>query len=120
MEFVINGNKWVVSKKNGKVLVDKFNEDKTTDRVTYLFGLCVLPSHEIWLNEDMCFDQEVSTLKHELAHCWLWTYGMSYFSEYNEENLCDVISSVHDFIEENIQKYISLNKSSENKSTKTK
>lgn len=54
----------------------------------------------------MCFEQQIKTLKHELTHCFIWSYGMYNVEGYNEEFICDLVSASNDFINEVVEKYI--------------
>ena len=53
----------------------------------------------------MCYDQQISTLKHELTHCYIWAHGMYNVTEFNEEFICDLVSASNDFINEVVEKY---------------
>ena len=46
----------------------------------------------------MCQDQKIKTLKHELTHCYIWNYGLYNVPHFNEEMVCDLVSSINDFI----------------------
>jgi hypothetical protein len=72
---------------------------------SFAFGVTIFPKHEIWINEDMCFEQQIKTLKHELTHCFIWSYGMYNVEVYNEEFICDLVSASNDFINEVVEKY---------------
>ena len=54
----------------------------------------------------MCFEQQIKTLKHELTHCFIWSYGMYNVESYNEEFICDLVAASNDFINEVVEKYI--------------
>lgn len=72
----------------------------------YVFGYTDYSNHEIWINQEMCYEQQIKTLKHELSHCFIWCYGLYNVIEYNEEFICDLVSASHDFINEVVEKYI--------------
>ncbi len=104
MDFNINNNKWTILEKDTNVMLDKYKED-IDDRVTFAFGVTIFPTHEIWINKDMCFEQKIRTLKHELTHCFIYNYGLYNAPSFNEEMVCDLVASITDFINEVINKY---------------
>ncbi len=104
MEFSLNGTKWNIKKTSKKWLIDKYNSEHE-DKCYYAFGLCEYPTHTIHLNEELEDTQMIQTLKHELTHCWLWTMGATYES-YTEEEVCNKVSAMCDFIYNTTQKFI--------------
>lgn len=49
----------------------------------------------------------VKTLKHELTHVWLYEYGHNQDEkEFNNEDVCEIVASSNDFINEAIEQYI--------------
>ena len=47
----------------------------------------------------------VKTLKHELTHVWLYEYGHNqHEKEFNFEDICEIVASSNDFINEIIEK----------------
>ena len=102
--FKINNMKWRIIGKTSQELLDKYNSEHE-DRAYYTFGVTLYPQHEIWINQDMCFEQQIKTLKHELTHCYVWCYGMYNVTNYNEEFICDLVSASNDFINEVVARY---------------
>ena len=103
MKFKVNGNKWSIERTDGVSLKHHYNSTHE-DKTQYVFGLCDFIHHTIYINEDVCFDQQLHTLKHELAHCWIFSIGC-YYADLNEEMVCDIISTSNDFINEVVEKY---------------
>ncbi len=99
MKFIINNDNWEVIMKDHQTILDELNSD-SEDKYYYAFGLIKYPIHEIWINKDMCIDQQIKTLKHELTHCYIWNFGLYNVPNFNEEMVCDLISSCNDFIHE--------------------
>lgn len=97
MKFKINGITWNVLQKTAKVLLDRYNSEHE-EKANYVFGVTIYPTHEIWINEDMCIKQQIDTLKHELTHCYMWCYGLYNILNFNEEIICDIVSASNDFI----------------------
>ncbi len=99
MEFKINNNTWKIIEQPADVLLEKYNSE-SEEPALYAFGVCIYSKHEIWINKDLCEEQKIKTLKHELTHCYIWSYGLYNVPHYTEEMVCDLVSSIHDFIEE--------------------
>ena len=95
--FEINNTFWKIIEKDGTTLLDSFNSENE-DKVNSVFGITSYSKHEIWINKDMCQDQKIKTLKHELTHCYIWNYGLYNVPRFNEEMVCDLVSSINDFI----------------------
>ena len=107
MEFKINNSSWKIIEQDTKTLVDKYNAENE-EPTTFAFGVCIYPKHEIWINKDMCKDQQIKTLKHELTHCYIWNYGLYNIPHYTEEMVCDLVSSINDFINELISSFMKV------------
>lgn len=105
MKFKINNMTWEIVMKTKEELLEKY-ESEREQKAYYVYGYTAYPSHEIWINQDMCFEQQIRTLKHELTHCFIWSYGMYNVENYNEEFICDLVSASNDFINEVVEKYI--------------
>lgn len=98
MKFKINNNTWEIIQKDKQTLLDKYRKEINED-CTFAFGVCIFPEHEIWINKDMCEEEKIKTLKHELTHCFIWEYGLGQVPHFTEEMVCDLVSSIHDFID---------------------
>lgn len=97
MEFEINNDVWKVYEKDTQTIKDTLNKETESD-YTYVFGLTKYSKHEIWINEEMCIEQKLKTFKHELTHCYIWNYGLANVPNFNEEMVCDLVSSLNDFV----------------------
>ena len=104
MTFVINNQEWFVFEKDKSVLLDKYNSENE-DKATFAFGVTFYPEHEIWINKEMCLEQKIKTLKHELTHCFIFNYGLFNVPNFSEEMVCDLVSSINDFINEIVEKF---------------
>lgn len=109
MKFQINNDTWEIIEQDTQVLIDKYNSEND-DSTTFAFGVTIYPKHEIWINKDMCVEQQIKTLKHELTHCYIWNYGLFNVPNFNEEMVCDLVSSINDFINEVVNEYKSEHK----------
>lgn len=105
MKFKINNNSWEIIDKSSKTITEKYNSENE-ERANFVFGVTIYPQHEIWINEDMCLEQKIKTLKHELTHCYIWNYGLYNVPHFNEEMVCDLVSSINDFINITVEQYL--------------
>lgn len=103
MKFNINHNDWEIILKDTEALKDEYN--KENEESNFVFGVTIYSKHEIWINKDMCPDQQIRTLKHELTHCYLWNYGLYNAPSFTEEMICDLVASINDFINEVVEEY---------------
>ena len=104
MKFKINNNTWVIKTVDKDVIVGKYNSE-FDDKAKFVFGVTIYSKHEIWINKEMCYEQIIKTLKHELTHCYIWSYGLAQAPNFDEEMACDLVSSSIDFINEVVSMY---------------
>lgn len=112
MKFNINNDKWQIKELCKDELV-KMYEDNMKEEAYFVFGLTQKSEHIIYINKEMCFDQKIKTLKHELTHCYIWEYGLYYVDNINEELLCDIVASSNDFINGVVKDYTTYKKAEE-------
>lgn len=106
MKFKINNDTWDIKRIDQEIIVDELNSHRDKDDEYYFaFGLTKYPAHEIWINKDMSLAQQVNTLKHELTHCYIFNFGLYNVPNFNEEMVCDLVSSINDFINEVVEQY---------------
>lgn len=106
MKFTVNNTEWEIVEKPKKELIDIYSEQKYHDEdVLFVFGLTSRANHVIYINQDMCEEQKIKTLKHELTHCYIWMYGLYNAPNFNEEMACDIVASSNDFINEVVEEY---------------
>lgn len=103
MKFKINNDNWEIKEVNKDKMKELWN--KITGEDTCVFGLTIKTSQMIFINSDICKEQKIKTLKHELAHCYIWEYGF-YYVEPDEETICEIVAKSNDFINEIVNKYI--------------
>lgn len=103
--FFVNKSTWRIYEYDAETVKKEYNA-RHDDDCYYLFGITRYPEHEIWLNKDVCMDQKIRTLKHELTHCYIWSYGLYYVPHYTEEMVCDLVSSINDFINTIVDIYL--------------
>ena len=104
MKFEINNTEWIIEEKDKNELKELY-EKETQEKTYFVFGVTVKSKHIIYINKDMCQEQKIRTLKHELTHCYIWEYGLYNVMDINEEVICDIVASSNDFINEVVEKY---------------
>lgn len=104
MKFEINNTEWIIKEKDKNELKELY-EKETQEKTYFVFGVTVKSKHIIYINKDMCQEQKIRTLKHELTHCYIWEYGLYNVMDINEEVICDIVASSNDFINEVVEKY---------------
>lgn len=94
MKFKINGNTWTIK----EISKDKFS-------LKDVLGESCFEQQEIHLL-DTCKSKR-NTLKHELCHVWMWEYAHAQTDDikYNYEQVCEIVASSNDFINEIVNKY---------------
>ncbi len=111
MEFKINNDEWIIEEKTSKEMIELYSAQKyPNEDVFFVFGLTNKADHIIYINKDMCKEQKVKTLKHELTHCYIWNHGLYNVPNFNEEMVCDLVASSNDFINKIVKQYESQNK----------
>ncbi len=100
MKFKINGNAWEISTiSNTEIDNIEGNNGENFIHGTTRYGL-----NKIFINEDT--PEQLRTLKHELVHVWLYEYGHRPDEKrYNEEDICEIVASSNDFINEIVEQY---------------
>lgn len=102
MKFKINNDNWEIREINK----DKIRElwQKISGEDTVVFGITVKTSQIIFINDAICEQQKIKTLKHELTHCYIWEYGL-YYADADEETICEIVAKSNDFINEVVNKW---------------
>ena len=108
-EFEINNDKWQIEEKSKNELKELY-ETETQEKTYFVFGVTVKSQHIIYINKDMCEEQKIKTLKHELTHCYIWEHGLYNVMDVNEEVLCDLVACSNNFINEVVEKYLGIKK----------
>jgi hypothetical protein len=103
MKFIINNDNWEIKELNKDKMRELWN--KITGEDTCVFGLTVKTSQIIYICSDICEQQKIKTLKHELTHCYIWEYGL-YYADMDEEMVCEIVAKSNDFINEIVKLYI--------------
>lgn len=98
MEFEINNTKWIIEEVDEATINNEMKNDGT-------LGVTNYRTQTVMLLKDQA--NMVKTLKHELTHVWLYEYGHPQNDEasYKFEDVCEIVASSNDFINEIVKKY---------------
>lgn len=97
MKFNINNTEWKI-KEVDEATIDGISESKGT------LGVTIYKTQEILLLENQA--NLIKTLKHELAHVWLFEYGHNQDEkQFNCEDVCEIVASSNDFINDIVRQY---------------
>ena len=101
MKFEINNSEWTIKVVNEAAINNEVKND-------YTLGVTIYKTQEILLLHDQA--NIIKTLKHELVHAWLYEYGHNqHEKEFNMEDICEIVSSSNDFINEIVKRFIKEN-----------
>lgn len=98
MKFEINNTEWTIKEVDEATINNEMKND-------YTMGVTIYKTQEILLLKDQA--NLIKTLKHELIHVWLYEYGHAQNDEtkYNYEDVCEIVASSNDFINDIVEKY---------------
>lgn len=65
MKFKINNDEWEIEEKDKNELKELY-EKETQEKTYFVFGVTVKSKHIIYINKDMCQEQKIRTLKHDI------------------------------------------------------
>ena len=95
-KFKINEHEWEIYILEEEHLLNEYR--KRQPEAYSCLGLTFYKEHKIWIAKELCEDEKIRTLKHELTHCYIWENGF-YNVDFNiEELVCDFVASIFDFI----------------------
>lgn len=102
MKFKINGTEWEIQDVDESTINNEMKND-------YTLGVTIYKTQTIMLLKDQA--NMIKTLKHELTHVWLYEYGHNqHEKEFNMEDVCEIVASSNDFINEVVNEYKSKHK----------
>lgn len=94
--FKINNHEWEIYILEEEHLLNEYR--KRQPEAYSCLGLTFYKEHKIWIAKELCEDEKIRTLKHELTHCYIWENGFYNVDFNNEELVCDFVASIFDFI----------------------
>lgn len=102
MKFKINNTEWTIEEVDEATINNEMKSDGT-------LGLTIYRTQTIMLLKDQA--NITKTLKHELTHVWLYEYGHNQNDDktFSYEDVCEVVASSNDFINEIVQAYLKQN-----------
>jgi len=101
MEFEINDTKWTIQEVDEATINNEMKQDGTLGVTNYKDQTIMLLKNQANI---------VKTLKHELTHVWLYECGHNQSEkEFNCEDVCEIVASSNDFINDIVDKYIGIN-----------
>ena len=106
MKFIINNDTWEIKEADKDTMRGIWK--KMTGEDTCVFGLTIKTSQMIYICSDICKEQQIKTLKHELAHCYIWEYGLYYVDFNDEEIVCEIVAKSNDFVNEITAKWLNM------------
>lgn len=99
MKFEINNAEWEIKEISSEEM--ERNYGKTG---YYTHGFTCYSEDIIYINKTS--PEKERTLKHELTHCWLYMFGHNQDEkQFNNEDICEIVASSNDFINEIVEKY---------------
>lgn len=102
MKFKINNTEWEIKVVDEATINNEMKQDDT-------LGVTIYKTQEILLLENQA--NITKTLKHELMHVWLYEYGHNQSEkEFNCEDICEIIASSNDFVNEIVELYMNKDK----------
>nr|DAL53627.1 MAG TPA_asm: hypothetical protein [Bacteriophage sp.] len=97
MKFKINNTEWTIEEVDEATINNEMKSDG-------ILGVTIYKTQKIMLLKDQA--NIIKTLKHELTHVWLYEYGHNQSEkEFNNEDVCEIVASSNDFINEVVDKY---------------
>lgn len=102
MKFKINNTEWTIEEVDEATINNEMKSDGT-------LGVTIYRTQTIMLLKDQV--NIIKTLKHELTHVWLYEYGHNQNEDktFSYEDVCEVVASINDFINEIVQAYLKQN-----------
>lgn len=99
MKFEINNTTWTIEKVDEATINNEMKNDGT-------LGVTIYKIQKIMLLKDQA--NIIKTLKHELTHVWLYEYAHNQNDDktFSYEDVCEVVASSNDFINEIVQEYL--------------
>lgn len=56
-------------------------------------GLTYRSKDKVYINRNLPKDLMLSTILHEVTHCYMWAYGFTQYRQFEEEHICDFIGA---------------------------
>ena len=101
MTIRINGLLWTIEE------VDTRSQELVINGNS-CFGVCQYVNQRILIDNSIKDDKKYQTLKHELAHAFLYCYTLDKKDTFNEEELCEFVAMYSDAINDFAKEYMEV------------
>ena len=109
MKFEINNRNWEIKEVSQSEIKDKFTENNfKIDECGLYFGATFFNTQTILIDKTLCKERKITTLIHELTHCYIGTFAHHTEKQFTEEDVCDYVANSHFIISDIIKKYSEL------------
>jgi len=109
MKFKINGQNWTIKELSQKEIREnsQCHGEDFQGKGRY-FGVCWHDTQEIFIDKDLHQERKRKTLIHELTHCYIASFIKHSESNYDEEEVADIVSNSHNIITPIINRYFKV------------
>lgn len=103
MKVKINNTEWTIEEVDEATMNNEMKNDTT-------LGVTIYKTQKVLILKEQA--NPIKTLKHELTHVWLYEYGHAQDDNmsYGYEDICEIVASSNDFINEVVNEYKSKHK----------
>ena len=88
----ISKNTWKLCFRDKKTMNDIYYEGRTPDDEARIHGITEYITQTVYIDKELDGFLLSKVLRHELTHIYLWETGQQARENYNEEEICDILS----------------------------
>ena len=85
-------NTWKLCFRDKKTMNDIYYEGRTPDDEARIHGITEYITQTVYIDKELDGFLLSKVLRHELTHVYLWETGQQARENYNEEEICDILS----------------------------
>ena len=85
-------NIWKLCFRDKKTMNDIYYEGRTPDDEARIHGITEYITQTVYIDKELDGFLLSKVLRHELTHIYLWETGQQARENYNEEEICDILS----------------------------
>lgn len=109
MKFKINNKNWEIKEVSQSELRNEHTKRNfPLNECGMYFGTTMFDTQTIFIDKNLCKERKITTLIHELAHCYIGTFAHHTEKQFSEEDVCDYVANSHFIISDIIKKYSEL------------
>lgn len=109
MKFKINNKNWEIKEVSQSELRDEHTKRNfPLAECGMYFGTTMFDTQTILIYKNLCKERKITTLIHELTHCYIGTFLHLVEKQFDEEDVCDCVANSHFIIADIIKKYSEL------------